>query len=549
MSEPNPQAGRPDPRWLERLEEIREDEDRGAVLPLLRWFLSGGLDEGRLVDVAETLRLLQDVRCAAPLERVVLDASAARQMRSVALQVLVSLPANGPSRERARALANDHDPLVRAYGLHFLPGLDAGLIVAGASDPDAVVRRAALDAMMSVTRTRPLVDALLRAFRDPDDGVRELACRVALFDEPVAATWGLLHCIADPCEDVRWAAYDALEDFPCVAVLLALADARGAGEDGAVAAAALDAVAAKVGRRMAEADPTSRRRLERWSGPVSWLLEEVLFGLQLEPEDDDACTGHLDAELQAATEAAQLGGEQVEAILTSDTAPHSVQRHLLVHGPWQRLGGRGLALARTASKSPQWTLREASVFALSDLDARDDLLRVARDREPFVRRAALHLLRRIGEPRAVEAAREVLADPVHRPVAGDDALEVLVALGRVDEAERALVDELSRPDDRDGLFLGAIDLVRQRRVDRAVPALLAIVNAPVVASTGPHVRALRALRELGHRRDRIDLSHLEGLDHLEVQAELGAWDWRGGRYARRPARTSRGKGPRRPVSP
>ncbi len=60
--------------------------------------------------------------------------------------------------------------------------------------------------------------------------------------------------------------------------------------------------------------------------------------------------------------------------------------------------------------------------------------------------------------------------------------------------------------------------------------LLALVGSPIVGSVRVHVDALRTLRELGHDPALIHLQHLQDVDHLHLQAELGEWGWRGGRY-------------------
>jgi hypothetical protein len=162
-----------------------------------------------------------------------------------------------------------------------------------------------------------------------------------------------------------------------------------------------------------------------------------------------------------------------------------------------------------------------------------ELAALASDREPVVRRAAyVAILDRteIDDPRFLAAAMDSLADPRTRPTVGDHALAVVAAQGRPSDLESAVLDELARPDDRDGLFLGAVHLARLADVRRAVPALLAIVNAPVVSGVGVHVAALEALRSMGHPRSRIDLRHLDGVDHLDVQRELGEWGWHGARW-------------------
>jgi hypothetical protein len=117
-----------------------------------------------------------------------------------------------------------------------------------------------------------------------------------------------------------------------------------------------------------------------------------------------------------------------------------------------------------------------------------------------------------------------------RPIAGDDAMALVAELAPPRDAERTIAAELARPDDRDGLYLGAIHIARQLEIAAAVPHLVRIAEEPVTASVLPHVAALAALRGLGHRGGRMDLDHLESLDHLEVQRELGEWGWKGARY-------------------
>src|SRR5256885_7985501 len=63
---------------------------------------------------------------------------------------------------------------------------------------------------------------------------------------------------------------------------------------------------------------------------------------------------------------------------------------------------------------------------------------------------------------------------------------------------------LARPDDRDGLHLGAIHVARQLEIAAAVPHLVRIAEEPVIASVLPHVAALAALRGLGHRGGRME---------------------------------------------
>jgi HEAT repeat protein len=325
---------------------------------------------------------------------------------------------------------------------------------------------------------------------------------------------------------VRVAACDALEDFPRVSVMLALAEARGETEAGLAAQLAFEGVVRRVQASFAEASPRARRRLQRWAEPVRWLLDEpaadALDGLGECDAVSDAC-GHEDQH-------EPVDVEEAASVLLDPEAPPTAQRRMLVFRSWAKSGEEGLALLRECAVSPNWSLRQGAAIAFAEMRAVDDLVALASDREPVVRRAAFEGLRQLEERRGVAPARETLADPVMRPTAGDDALALLAALARPADAKRAVLAELARPEDRDGLWLGAIHLARQLEISAAIPSLVRIAESPVTASVMPHVAALEALRDLGCPRSKLDLARLERLDHLEVQRELGEWDWHGARY-------------------
>ncbi len=538
--------------WLPRLAAVRIREDRRASLPLLSLFLSDELDDDERGDVASTLAALEDVRCAAALERAILDPARPLDVRRLAIEVLSAIPCDAPPRDRVAEWVRARDPVVRAFGTRFLDVPEADEIAAAARDPEPLVRWAAVDTLASITRTPPLVQAIRAALCDDDPIVRETACRAALFDEPLEATWELLRALTDGVASVRGAACDALEDYPRVSVLLALADAATDGADGSAPRAALAAVVARVRNAFEEASPRACRRLERWIAPAAWLVDPPHTSPA--PEVSTSAS-EAEADAAAAPQRAPAGpgngneepdddedddddeqaGRPVDLrrasrILLDPDGPPSLQRRLLLRRSWQRTGAAGLDVARACATSENWSLRQASAYAFGDLGATDDLLALAYDPQPVVRRSALEVLRDNGDRRGIDAARATLDDPWARPTAGDEALALIGSVAGEEEAERVVLDELSRPDDRDGLFLGAIHLAFHLRSELAVPALLAIVNAPVHASVLQHVAALEALRSLGHPRSRIDLHHLEGVDHLDVQRELGEWDWHGARY-------------------
>ena len=514
---------------MSRLDEVREAGDRRASLVLLDRFLAPATSDERRASIAATLCALEDVRLSAPLRRAVLDLELSADLRCLALDVYASIPVEAPPREEALAHCRSADVVVRAFGVRTLDVPDGDALAVAAGDPAPLVRYAAVDAMASIARTRALVAAARRAFGDDDAAIREAACRVALFDEPFDATHDLVRALNDPSMAVRLAACDAIEDFPCVAVLLALADARGSTESGLAAQLAFDGVVRRVRSSMAEMGARARRRALRWAEPVKWLLDE--------PSCDLLCGAGIEDEADDAGDAAEGGpgydpvdADEAQAILSDDDAPAVAQRRMLVLRAWRHAGAAGLAVVRACARSPNWTLRQGAAFAFADLGAADDLVALASDREPVVRRAAFEELRRSEEPRGLAPARETLADPAMRPTAGDDALALLVQLARPAEAERTVLAELARPDDRDGLWLGAIHLARRLEITSAVPHLRRIAEGPITSSVLAHVASLAALRELGKRPAGIALKHLESLDHLDVQRELGEWGWRGGRY-------------------
>jgi HEAT repeat protein len=509
--------------WTACLGQVRETGDRRASLPLLDRFLDPATDDDRRAEIAATLRTLEDLRCAEPLLRAVLDTDLGIDLRSLALEVYGGIPIDAATREQALLWARSPDVVIRAFGVRSLDVPDGETLAAAARDPAPLVRYAAVGAMASITRTKPLVEAARRALSDDDATIREAACRVALFDEPLDTTHELVRALSDDSMAVRVAACDALEDFPRISVLLALADARGDSESGLAAHLAFDGIVRRVRASMAEASPRARRRLGRWAEPVGWLLD----GPESELMDIDAFDDALDA-VEPRPEDVDV--DEAESVLFDDDAPPSAQRRMLVSRSWAEAGEAGRSLLRRCADSPNWSLRQGAAIALTEIRAPDDLVALAADPEPVVRRAAFEGLRKLDEPRGLAAARETLADPVMRPTAGDDALAVVAEFARPAEAARTIVAELARPDDRDGLWLGAIHLARELEIESAAPHLARIAEGPITSSVLPHVAALSALRELGGPRSRPDLSHLERIDHLEIQRELGEWDWHGSRY-------------------
>lgn len=502
---------------------------------------AGPLDDATREDVADALCVLEDPRCEQPLVAALLDVARDHGTRSAVLRVLSCLPCDDPPRALVGAWLEEPDGLVRAFAASFLGPRDEDRLTALVRDPVVEVRRAAAEALVGAARTPGLVAAVRQALSDEDAIVRETACRAALFDEPVAATYDLLHLLDDEDVDVRCGVYDALEDYPCVSVLLALADAR-SGPDGALAAATLDLLVTRVEATLDAADAAGARRVRSWLAPAAWLLDESHdLGLPLRDADmdDDAPCEHegvapaLDAAPPAARAPLDVGA--AATLLADPDAPPAAQREQLVARDWSSAGATGLGVLLDVAASPLWSLRHGAAVALLDLTrsgapgAADALLRLAEDVEPVVRRVALHALTHAGDPRAVACALATLADDGARAMAGDAALQAVAHLARANVAEATILAELQPGSDRDGLRLGAIHLAERLRIAAAAPRLAAIASTGIVAGTAAHVAALRALRNFG-RPSRIDLAHLESVDHLDLQAELGAWDWHGPRY-------------------
>lgn len=517
--------GSPPSDWTSDLEAVRATGDRRASSALLDVFLTPETDEDRRAEIGVALRSLEDPRCAGPLRAAVLDPDLPSGLRSLALEVYAAIPVDVPARDEALAWSRSPDPVVRAFGTRALDVQDGESLAAAARDAEPLVRWCAADAIASIARTRPLVEAARRALADDDAAIREAGCRIALFDEPLDLTRDLLRALADESTAVRIAACDALEDYPRRSVLLALAEARGDGEAGLAAHLAFGGVVQRVKASFAEAGPRARRRLERWAEPVRWLLDD---GSRAYEEAASAAAD--DDEPGEDLRLAFVDPHEAVAVLLDDDAPPARQRRLLCGCDWSRSGAHGLAIARECARSANWSLRQGATRAFADLNAGEDLVALAADREPVVRRAALEALRRIDERGGLAAARATLADPAMRGTAGDEALALLCTLGTRAESRRAVLDELERPDDRDGLWLGAIQLARLLEIEEALPHLARIAEGEIVASVLPHVAALCALRELGAGRVRAALDRLEPLDHLEVQRELGEWDWHGARF-------------------
>ncbi len=522
-----------DETWSSRLREVRETGDRRATFALLEALFYEPLGASALDELCATLTALEDPRCVAPLEAALLDEARPTIVRAASLEVLQCVPRDEPARESVQAWLHDADPLVRAHGVAFLDAPDGGRLAAAMRDPDTLVRRSAAEAVVSLVRTSSLVDAVQRALRDVDPIVREAACRAALFDEPLPVLFDVLRLLGDhePC--VRRAACDALEDFPCVSVLLALADSRGVGDDPGTVDVALATVVRRVAFGLEGAEGSARRRLERWAAPASWVLEGARRdAARPRPErgdGEDVGGGH---ELPRAL----VDVDAAARVLSDDDASPGAQREMLLARSWTRAGDAGLAVLEDCATHSSWALRNGAAIALYDVAgggnsrAMDRLTALSDDTEVIVRRTAVEALARLGDRRALPGARALLGDSRSRATAGDVALDAISRLAPEQEAAAAVLGELACDDDRDGLLLGAVHLAERLGLEAAGPELAHVASEPVVSGVGCHVAALRALRGFGQRPPDLDLSHLEGLDHLDVQRELGAWDWRGPRY-------------------
>lgn len=543
--------------WIDQLDEVERVGDRRATIPLLDSLLARGgaeIDDEKAAEIADVLSALEDPRCAEPLLDAALDASRPVFRRALAVQTLASIPVDDPPRNRCLGWASDSDPVLRALGVQYLDAQDGGRIAHATADPAVLVRRTATEALGALVRTPDLLAALRRTLRDEDAVVREIACRVALFDEPLEVSWDLLRLLSDASTAVRCNAVEALAWYPRNSVLLALADARSEGAQSADAAvrgvpsemgAAVDAALEALVRRIVDvasaAPPAVRQRIDRWAAPVAWIIESECRRVAAEqdaaergaPEPGDGA-GRSAA---APKRAPPVDVSDAERRLDDPETPPSVVRELLSRRSWKRAGARGAAVLRRAAASPSWSVRQLTTKPFADLRSAKDLAALAADDEPVVRRAAF--LAALDAPQhagialadaLLPAARDTLDDPAARPTSGDPALAVLASHGTPAEVERRVVDELDRPADRDGIFLGAIHLARFGGMTRAAPLLAQIVASPVTGHVRSHVAALEALRSLGVAKTKVDLSRVEGLDHLDVVVELAHWRHRGTRW-------------------
>lgn len=513
---------------MARLPRVMDERDRSATLSLLPIVLSPTLDAADRAPFVAALASLEDPRVTEPLEQALRDRTASIELRAAALDILSSTPLRDRGPERVLADLRSRDPFVQAFGYDQVDAPLADWIPRGAASDAALVRRHAVDAACLLTRTRPLVRAVQTALDDPEPEVREAACRVAYFDEPLALGWPLIERLDDDDADVREAAHMALEEYPQVAVLLALADLDGASRDEGLVSDTLEALVNRIWAAMRRGSPRVRRAISEWLRPVRWLVDGAIAeGGEREGTGDDGENGESERAFTR-PDIESLHAEVREAVLDPDSPPQLV-RHVLAAHDWSGASSRTASLLHACAESSCWELRGLACRGLADRRDVDVLLRTAGDPEGVVRGAALSSLAtldltdrsEVGD--VLERARATLLDPWLRPVAGDSALAALVRHADRTEVVRALVDELSRAEDRDGLFRGVIAAVRRHRIEEAIPSLLAMVAAPVVASVNSHVDALVALRAMEHPRDRIHLSHLRGIDHLSVQAELAEW--------------------------
>ncbi len=526
-----------------RLKRVRASGDRRATSGLLELLRDADLDIRSLDALCSTLTSLEDLRAVPALESLLSDRTQSPIRREVALEILAGLPRTDPPPAQVRAWVVDPDPILRAHGATFLDAPDADLLAPLFHDPHAVVRRAAARSLMGLVRTPLLVGATKRALADDDPVVREWACQAAYMDEPMPLLFDVARLLRDPEPAVRQAATDAIEEFPCVSAILALADVRYAREgvevakETAEADQALSALLGTVTRAVATCGSRVADRLARWMAPAAWLLERYagrLDGEAMAVTTETARDGEC-ARTFARPERPDVDLEQAREVLLDPDAPARAQRDLLTAFDWAESGPEGChVLCRSEPVLDGFRTRRGLTSAFGDLACRGDeiararLVDLAADDDSAVRHAAISSFVRVRDRAVLPAALDTLADERHRPLAGDVALSAVVALGDQDTAASAVRAELDR-DDVDGLRLGAIHQAECLGLSSAIPSLERIVEAPVVAGVACHVASLRTLRGLGHSTV-PDVTHLADLDHLDVQREMGAWGIRGARY-------------------
>jgi hypothetical protein len=468
-------------------------------------------------DLVEALGAVSDRRAVPILERVLTDRSLKVATREAVGAVLRDMPDLDVdwSEDTLRGWWFGPDPILRRHALLSMGSRRcADVVRTVAADPTHPLRTTALARMTFFFDAPADLRLKVAALADGDPAVRETAAAILFWDEPLAAEGALLTAAADSVEAVAVEAIRTLQYYPTVRVIRRLhglldhsservrGDARDSFAD----------IRYECLHHLRDGDPRVAARIRLWLDPVWGLLSYTPDELNPPPE------GPYTPPPARGTRPPVLS-DLLRLLTDPDTSP-KVLSQVLWSSAWDEFPVEGRRRVRPVLlHHPDPLVRGRGTVPLQAWADAEALLALVNDTDFGVRKSAMYRLGLLPPSAHIAAvAWEYLNRPGVFGVHASETLGTFVAHASRDEAVPKLVAIAADPARPESLRRAAADDLVGHGAAAEVNRLTGLLAETPAVTWALHIAVLEAVADLDLPAG--DVSHLEGVDNLFVQAAV-----------------------------
>lgn len=483
----------------------------------MKRLISPGLPSEEREQLVRALQCLSDPRCLAPLEMLIQDSGADKEVRRAGIRILCY--SDRATFDRPESLIRGWwaagDEVVREYALRKSDWYCCADIVRSvAMAKDDPLHWVAIDQL--AWGFPDCQELKIEALAHSDPKVRTAGAESLLWDQPLAAEIPLRKALKDQATEVAIEAARSLEYFPTRGVILDLAEYQdhAEGEGSEIAESSLGGIRGNVYCALLMSGERGRKRILAWAEEVREILGDD--ALVLEGEESNAGGGRGKRKESGTGDVQEL----LEAIANLDFSARD-RWELWKRVDWSLVSASDQEkYRRLVLDHPDEEVREQAAQAFATLMDAGSLRILASDPIFGVRKSAMYWLGEMPEDCSI----------------GELALERLHSSEGKSTHGMELIRTMAKHADRQLALVELVAIVRSESVEddlcaEAVNALKRLGGAEELRSVselleeGPritwslHQSLVRALLELGLPIP--DLGHLEGVDDLQAQEILG----------------------------
>lgn len=491
---------------------------RQYSLALLARLKAPELSKEEQREVRRCLCALSDPRTLGPLREILLNPQKEDELRALAGKILRDLD-YGPEEDEAqlRAWWTSHDPILQEHALCSMGRLCPDIVEEVAKDPEHPFYQEAILAMRHYFSMPTHQQLKISALSHRDQGVREDAAYVLLWDEPVIAETALLQASYDPEPDVVLQVCRTLEYYPTHAVMRRLIELTNSKNPQIQkeAAASLECIKGTCLSALTHKDPKRRAHIRRWLSPVWELLS--FSEDELSPEEETPASSAPRPQEQKA----QATFAVIRPPLQNPDAPVEALQHLFREIDWASFPEEERALLKALlSQSPDLFVRQHLPNILHQWGDQAGLVALLDDPDFVVRKSATYSLgetkpyqKEIGEllwerflgvsRLSVHASETLRASMLHLPK--EKAIPHLLQLAK-DTAQR------------ENIRYDAVYGLKRLQARSEILELSYLLTEVPLVTWALHISLLESFVELGLPAP--DIGWLFSVDNLDLQIAL-----------------------------